>query len=94
MVNRRFPLKTRASARVLGRQPFGVFLHLGEGAHGLMKMPALPRVAGSDEVVSPDLGAELTGYVVRHRDRNHQVESVAEDPVSDGFFRSLLPVQS
>ena len=70
---------------MLGRQPFGVFLDLGPGVLGLMEMPALPKVAGSDKVVYPDVGAELTGVVVRHRENNRQVELVSEDPVAELF---------
>jgi ribosomal protein S1 len=86
---RRFPLGASATERVLGRQPFGVFLDLGASALGLMEMPALPKVAGPEEVVYPQVGTELTGVVVRHRETGHQVELVSEDPVSELFRQRL-----
>ena len=91
-IKARFPLEMIAGGVVVARAPFGIFLDLGGGALGLMEMPAMPRVGGSTEVVFLEIGAVVTGVVVRHRDSNRQVELVAEDPISD-FFRSLLPTR-
>lgn len=89
----RFPLGALVDGKVVACQPFGVFLDLGGDAVGLVETPALPSrfsTPGSRKIAFPELGEELRGWVVRHRDSDRQVEIVAEDPVDD-FYRALIP---
>jgi hypothetical protein len=65
-------------------QPFGAFLDFGN-AVGLMEMPGFPQTGGPGEFDYPELGSELSGIVVRHRETNQQVEIISENAWSDLF---------
>lgn len=80
---KRFPVGSKAVGRVVARQRFGVFLDLGDDALGLMELPSLPRVEGSQAPVYPERGAAVEGIVVGYRETNRQVSLVSEDPWSD-----------
>lgn len=85
-----FPVGTFVGGAVIGVQRFGAFLDLGDDALGLMEMPAFPQSfqrPGSREIDYPELGTQLAGRVVGHRDLNRQVELVAEDPIRDNRAR-------
>ncbi|MER6353438.1 hypothetical protein ABT186_16705 [Streptomyces sp. NPDC001634] len=65
------PLGSHISGRVIGRQPFGVFLLLD----------GVPNAVGSAEITAmphrmelPALGATVAGEVIWHADHNRQVK--------------------
>ncbi|MFF4400284.1 hypothetical protein [Streptomyces sp. NPDC001480] len=65
------PLGSHVSGRVIGRQPFGVFLLL-EGAPnavGLAEITAMPH-----GMELPALGATVSGEVIWHVEHNRQVK--------------------
>ncbi|MFD0413055.1 hypothetical protein [Streptomyces sp. NPDC127108] len=65
------PLGSHVRARVIGRQPFGVFL-LFDGvpnAVGLAEITAMPH-----HMELPALGAAVAGEVIWHADHNRQVK--------------------
>ncbi|WP_199806898.1 MULTISPECIES: hypothetical protein [unclassified Streptomyces] len=65
------PLGSHVSGRVIGRQPFGVFL-LIEGvpsAVGLAEITAMPH-----HMELPAMGATVAGEVIWHADHNRQVK--------------------
>lgn len=64
------PLGSHVSGRVIGRQPFGVFLLLDgvPNAVGLAEITAMPR-----HMELPAVGATVAGEVIWHADRNRQV---------------------
>jgi hypothetical protein len=55
---------------VIGRQPFGVFVRIGQApdAIGLMEVTMMPV-----GVALPELGVHVLGEVIGHADHNHQV---------------------
>jgi hypothetical protein len=59
------------TGRVIGRQPFGVFVDISgaPGAIGLAEITAMPR-----DVVLPSVGAIVRGAVISHVEHNHQVK--------------------
>ncbi|MFD0211142.1 hypothetical protein ACFVH9_18940 [Streptomyces hirsutus] len=65
------PLGSHVCGRVIGRQPFGVFLVLDgvPNAVGLAEITAMPH-----PMELPAVGATVTGEVIRHADRNRQVK--------------------
>jgi hypothetical protein len=89
-IKHRFPLDTWAEGLVIARQPFGVFIDLGNGAVGLMETPALPEPNTDQQIEHPAVGARLGGFVVRHRDGNFQVELVSPNPAG-ASFKPLVP---
>jgi ribosomal protein S1 len=89
-IKRRFPLGSWAEGLVIARQPFGVFIDLGNETVGLMETPALPDPSTDEEFEYPAVGARLGGFVVRHRDSNFQVELVSPNPAGASFKR-LVP---
>jgi ribosomal protein S1 len=86
LTKQRFPAGALVEGLVVGVQPFGAFLDLGDGALGLMEMPAFPQSfqrPGSREIDYPELGTPLAGRVVDHHDSNRQIRVVAENPIRD-----------
>ncbi|MER6285429.1 hypothetical protein [Streptomyces sviceus] len=65
------PLGSRVCGRVIGRQPFGVFLLLDgvPNAVGLAEITAMPH-----HMQLPAMGTTVTGEVIWHADHNHQVK--------------------
>jgi hypothetical protein len=65
------PLGSHVSGRVIGRQPFGVFLLLdgGPNAVGLAEITAMPH-----DTELPVLGTTVAGEVIWHMDHNCQVK--------------------
>ncbi|MEU4703007.1 hypothetical protein [Nonomuraea dietziae] len=65
------PIGTLVTGRVIGRQPFGVFLRIDgvPDAIGLAEITAMP--AGFE---LPGMGAEVAGEVIWHVEHNHQVK--------------------
>ncbi|MET7567524.1 hypothetical protein ABZT04_03325 [Streptomyces sp. NPDC005492] len=65
------PLGSHVSGRVVGRQPFGVFLLLNgvPNAVGLAEITAMPH-----HMELPELGTIVAGEVIWHADHNHQVK--------------------
>ncbi|MFE2066626.1 hypothetical protein ACFXDH_30335 [Streptomyces sp. NPDC059467] len=65
------PLGSHVGGRVVGRQPFGVFLLLDgvPNAVGLAEITAMPH-----RMELPALGATVTGEVIWHADHNRQVK--------------------
>ena len=57
--------------RVIGRQPFGVFVDISGtlGAIGLAEITSMPR-----DAVLPPVGAIILGTVIGHAEHNHQVK--------------------
>jgi hypothetical protein len=92
-IKHRFPLGSWAEGVVTARQPFGVFIDLGNSAVGLMETPALPEPNTDEQVEYPAIGAPIGGFVVRHRDSNFQVELVSRSPVG-ASFKQLVPPRS
>ncbi|WP_327744558.1 hypothetical protein OHO28_28115 [Streptomyces europaeiscabiei] len=65
------PLGSQVSGRVIGRQPFGVFLLLDgvPNAVGLAEITAMPH-----HMELPVVGAAVAGEVIWHADHNRQVK--------------------
>ncbi|GGQ56416.1 hypothetical protein Saso_70260 [Streptomyces asoensis] len=65
------PLGSHVSGRVIGRQPFGVFLliEIVPNAVGLAEITAMPH-----HMELPAMGAAVAGEVIWHADHNHQVK--------------------
>lgn len=65
------PVGTQVIGEVIGRQPFGVFLriHGAPDAVGLAEITAMPHGAEL-----PQIGAQVSGEVLWHAERNHQVK--------------------
>ncbi|MFF4053196.1 hypothetical protein ACFYZ5_41900 [Streptomyces chartreusis] len=65
------PLGSHVSGRVIGRQPFGVFLLLNgtPNAIGLAEITAMPH-----HMELPVLGATVAGEVIWHTDHNRQMK--------------------
>jgi ribosomal protein S1 len=82
-IKKRFPVGTEVTGVVIARQPFGVFLDLGDGALALMERPSMPWQPGADPMASPDIGTPMSGAVVGHTENNRQVRVVAPDPWTD-----------
>ena len=59
------------TGRVIGRQPFGVFVDISGtlGAIGLAEITSMPR-----DAVLPSVGAIVRGTVIGHAEHNHQVK--------------------
>ncbi|MEV6480746.1 hypothetical protein [Streptomyces sp. NPDC051576] len=70
------PLGSHVTGRVVGRQPFGVFLLLdgAPNAVGLAEITAMPH-----PMELPDLGATVAGEVIWHADHNRQVKIRLDD---------------
>ncbi|MFD5158832.1 hypothetical protein ACFWMJ_12275 [Streptomyces hawaiiensis] len=64
------PLGSHVSGRVIGRQPFGVFLLLDgvPNAVGLAEITAMPH-----HMQLPALGTTVAGEVIWHADHNRQL---------------------
>ena len=64
------PVGAHVSGRVVGRQPFGVFLLIDgvPDAVGLAEISGMPR-----SMELPAVGAVVAGEVIWHRDHNRQV---------------------
>ncbi|MGW4412003.1 hypothetical protein ACWEJ6_48915 [Nonomuraea sp. NPDC004702] len=65
------PIGTRVTGKVIGRQPFGVFLRIDgvPDAIGLAEITAMPV-----DFDLPGMGAEVVGEVIWHAEHNHQVK--------------------
>ncbi|WP_327318984.1 hypothetical protein [Streptomyces sp. NBC_01235] len=65
------PLGSHVSGRVIGRQPFGVFLLIDgvPNAVGLAEITAMPH-----HMELPAMGATVAGEVIWHADHNRQVK--------------------
>jgi len=57
--------------RIIGRQPFGVFVDISgtPGAMGLAEITSMPR-----DAPLPPVGAVVRGNVIGHAEHNHQVK--------------------
>ncbi|MFE2153495.1 S1 RNA-binding domain-containing protein [Streptomyces lavendulae] len=64
------PVATRVTGEVIGRQRFGVFLAL-DGHPGAMGLARIDRMPPCMEL--PPVGRRVSGEVVWHSDREHQV---------------------
>ncbi|WP_433759519.1 hypothetical protein [Nocardia sp. CA-135398] len=64
------PVSTRVTGTVIGRQPFGVFIHIDQvpDAVGLVRITAMPP-----DAPLPFWGETVVGEVVWHVDDNYQV---------------------
>ncbi|OIJ69202.1 hypothetical protein [Streptomyces mangrovisoli] len=65
------PLGSHVSGRVIGRQPFGIFLLIDgvPNAVGLAEITAMPH-----HMELPAMGAAVAGEVIWHADHNRQVK--------------------
>lgn len=65
------PEDSLVTGRVIGRQPFGVFVDISgtPGAIGLAEITAMPR-----DAILPSVGAIVRGTVIGHAVHNHQVK--------------------
>lgn len=65
------PLGSHVSGRVIGRQPFGVFLLLDgvPNAVGLAEITAMPH-----HLELPSMGDTVAGEVIWHANHNRQVK--------------------
>lgn len=65
------PVGVRVTGEVIARQPFGVFIRIGDvpDALGLAEITVMPR-----DVALPAIGTTVTGEVIWHAERNHQVK--------------------
>ncbi len=79
------PIGTTVTGKVIGRQPFGVFVHIDgvPDALGLAEVFAAPH-----DTVPPPLGFLITGHVVDHADHNCQIRLRLDDW---GEHRAALP---
>ena len=82
---RNLPLASSIAGEVIGRQPFGVFIHIDHHpeAIGLAEITAMPRCAAL-----PRVGERVSGTVLWHADHNHQVKIQLEEWVQ---HQDLLP---
>jgi hypothetical protein len=71
------PIGSVAEGKVIGRQPFGVFVEICglPGAIGLAEITSMPRGA-----TLPPVGANVRGTVIDHAAHNHQVKLCLIDP--------------
>lgn len=65
------PKGSVVTGRVVGRQPFGVFVDISgtPGAIGLAEITSMPH-----DAVLPSAGAIVRGTVIGHAEHNHQVK--------------------
>ncbi|WP_329366183.1 hypothetical protein OG896_16450 [Streptomyces sp. NBC_00669] len=70
------PIGASVGGRVIGRQPFGVFIRIDgvPNALGLAEITAMPH-----EMDLPPVDAVVTGRVIWHADHNHQVKLRLDD---------------
>jgi small subunit ribosomal protein S1 len=72
-VKQQFPVGSSVTGTVYDVAPFGVFIDLGDGAIGLLRVPdmagAVPKQMGD----YPQAGEAVTVTVIGHDDRNRQV---------------------
>ncbi|MEU8685587.1 hypothetical protein [Streptomyces sp. NPDC048611] len=65
------PVGSHVSGRVIGRQPFGVFLRI-DGVPSIRGLAEITRMPAGLEL--PKVGAEVVGVVVWHVEHNHQIK--------------------
>ncbi|WP_250304892.1 hypothetical protein OG709_02000 [Streptomyces sp. NBC_01267] len=65
------PVGTSVTGKVIGRQPFGVFITIDNAPDviGLAEIMAMPR-----DAVLPLIGTRVSGEVIWHADHNYQVK--------------------
>ncbi len=74
------PIGSRVAGRVVGRQPFGVFIRIDgvPSGIGLAEILAMPH-----GMELPALGAAVAGRVIWHADHNCQVKIKLDDWCSE-----------
>jgi ribosomal protein S1 len=69
------PIGTEVTGRIVACQPFGVFVDLGLGFHGLLELPEFsdPSIRKRGMSSFPSVGESITARVLQYMERNKQL---------------------